>query len=91
MYESSGDVVNPIAHCNPPGSDRGDWVMGGLAGFNHPGREPGRFQEFAFDPRVRGRVVSLELFNRDYWTHSADENLKTAMDKIRATVHAAMA
>jgi 2-keto-myo-inositol isomerase len=35
--------------------------------------------------------LSLELFNRDYWTHSADENLKTAMDKIRATVRAAMA
>lgn len=36
----------------------------GLAGFNHPGREPGRFQEFSYDPRVRDRVVSLELFNR---------------------------
>lgn len=36
----------------------------GLAGFNHPGREPGRFQEFTYDPRVRDRVVSLELFNR---------------------------
>lgn len=36
----------------------------GLAGFNHPGREPGRFQEFTFDPRVRDRVVSLEMFNR---------------------------
>jgi 2-keto-myo-inositol isomerase len=35
--------------------------------------------------------LSLELFNRDYWTHSADENLKTAMEKIRATVRAAMA
>jgi hypothetical protein len=42
-----------------------DGGKGGLAGFNHPGREPGRFQEFAFDPRVRGRVVSLELFNRE--------------------------
>lgn len=36
----------------------------GLAGFNHPGREPGRFQEFTFDPRVRDQVVSLEMFNR---------------------------
>ena len=36
----------------------------GLAGFNHPGREPGRFQEFTYDPRVRDRVVSLEMFNR---------------------------
>lgn len=36
----------------------------GLAGFNHPGREPGRFQEFVYDERVRDRVVSLEMFNR---------------------------
>jgi hypothetical protein len=36
----------------------------GLAGFNHPGREPGRFEEFRHDPRVRDRMVSLELFNR---------------------------
>ena len=42
------------------------------------------------DSGFRG-YLSLELFNRDYWTRSADENLKTAMDKIRATVRAAMA
>jgi len=36
----------------------------GLSGFNHPGREPGRFDEFSFDPRVRDRMVSLEMFNR---------------------------
>jgi hypothetical protein len=41
-----------------------DGGAGGLAGFNHPGREPGRFQEFTYDPRVRGQMVSLELFNR---------------------------
>lgn len=41
-----------------------DGGAGGLAGFNHPGREPGRFQEFCYDPRVRDRVVSLEMFNR---------------------------
>lgn len=41
-----------------------DGGKGGLAGFNHPGREPGRFQEFTYDPRVRARVVSLEMFNR---------------------------
>jgi hypothetical protein len=35
-----------------------------LAGFNHPGREPGRFGGFGFDPALRDRVVSLELFNR---------------------------
>ncbi|MDX1620476.1 MAG: hypothetical protein R3320_05770 [Nitriliruptorales bacterium] len=37
----------------------------GIAGFNHPGREVGRFGYFAYDPAVADRVVSLELFNRD--------------------------
>lgn len=36
----------------------------GLAGFNHPGREPGRFQEFTYDARLRQRFVSMEIFNR---------------------------
>ncbi len=35
-----------------------------LAGFNHPGREPGRFDEFRYDASVAARVVSLEMFNR---------------------------
>ncbi len=41
-----------------------DGGLDGLAGFNHPGREPGRFEEFAADPRLRDRMVSLEMFNR---------------------------
>ena len=36
----------------------------GIAGFNHPGREPFRFQEFRYDARARERMVSLEMFNR---------------------------
>ncbi|WP_109507735.1 CehA/McbA family metallohydrolase [Nocardioides speluncae] len=36
----------------------------GIAGFNHPGREPLRFSGFRYDPRVRDRMVSLEMFNR---------------------------
>jgi len=36
----------------------------GIAGFNHPGREPLRFGEFRYDPRVRRQMVSLEMFNR---------------------------
>ena len=35
-----------------------------IAGFNHPGREPGRFGYFAYDPRLRDRIVSMEMFNR---------------------------
>jgi 2-keto-myo-inositol isomerase len=42
------------------------------------------------DNGFRG-YLSLELFNRDYWARSANENLKTAMEKIRATVRSAMA
>lgn len=57
-------------------------IIGGgsdaICGFNHPGREPGRFSYF--DPRVadlagvRDRVVSLELFNRseDYLFEGTD-------------------
>lgn len=43
-------------------------VMGGgvdgIAGFNHPGREPGRFSYFAFQPDLSERIVSVEVFNR---------------------------
>ena len=42
------------------------------------------------DNGFRG-CLSLELFNVDYWARSADENLKTAMEKIRATVRSALA
>ncbi|MEO6237284.1 MAG: sugar phosphate isomerase/epimerase family protein, partial [Vicinamibacterales bacterium] len=42
------------------------------------------------DNGFRG-CLSLELFNRDYWARSADENLKTAMEKIRGSVRSAMA
>lgn len=42
------------------------------------------------DSGFRG-FLSLELFNRDYWARSADENLSTAMEKIRASVRSAMA
>jgi hypothetical protein len=35
-----------------------------LAGFNHPGREPGRFGSFAPFPQVTRRMVAFEVFNR---------------------------
>jgi len=38
--------------------------LASLAGFNHPGREPGRFSGFAFDHAVAERLVSFEIFNR---------------------------
>jgi sugar phosphate isomerase/epimerase len=42
------------------------------------------------DSGFRG-VLSLELFNRDYWSHSADDNLKAGIEKMRATVQGALA
>jgi 2-keto-myo-inositol isomerase len=59
----------------------------------YPGDGVAPLREILRDLRDNGfrGYLSLELFNRDYWTKSADENLNTAMGKIRATVRAAMA
>jgi hypothetical protein len=38
--------------------------LDGLACFNHPGRETGRFDHFAFFPEVRDQFVALEILNR---------------------------
>jgi hypothetical protein len=43
------------------------WLTGrptGLASFNHPGRETGRFNNFAFAAAARTQFVGLEMFNR---------------------------
>jgi hypothetical protein len=42
------------------------WIRsaGGLAGFNHPGREAGRFNDFAPDATVGDSFVGLEMFHR---------------------------
>jgi 2-keto-myo-inositol isomerase len=42
------------------------------------------------DSGFRG-CLSLELFNREYWTKSAAENLKTGLEKMRAVVTQALA
>ena len=61
-------------------SDPGRPVLGGgndaIAGFNHPGREVGRFGYFAYDARVADRIVSMEIFNRgeDYLFEGVDES-----------------
>ena len=41
------------------------------------------------DNGFRG-YFSLELFNKEYWTKSADENLKTGLEKIRGVVRQAL-
>jgi sugar phosphate isomerase/epimerase len=59
----------------------------------YPGDGVAPFRQILPDLRDSGfrGYLSLELFNRDYWAKSADENLKTAMEKIRATVRSALA
>jgi 2-keto-myo-inositol isomerase len=42
------------------------------------------------DNGFRG-VLSLELFNKDYWAKPADQNAKTGLEKIRAAVKKALA
>ena len=49
----------------PPGGGLLGGGLDGIAGFNHPGREPGRFGQFRYEPRLADQVVSIELFNRD--------------------------
>lgn len=46
----------------------------GVASFNHPGREPGRFSNFAYDPTMSGRISAIEVFNRseDYLFEGTD-------------------
>ena len=61
-------------------ADPGRPVLGGgsdaIAGFNHPGREVGRFGNFAYDDRLRDRMVSMEIFNRgeDYLFEGVNES-----------------
>ena len=59
----------------------------------YPGDGVAPFGQILRDLRDNGfrGCFSLELFNRDYWTKSADENLKTGLEKIRAVVRQALA
>jgi hypothetical protein len=51
-------LADPSAQGLGGGSD-------GIAGFNHPNREPLVFDDFAYDDRVRQRIVSMEIMNRE--------------------------
>jgi 2-keto-myo-inositol isomerase len=59
----------------------------------YPGDGVAPFGQILRDLRDNGfrGCFSLELFNREYWTKSADENLKTGLEKIRAVVRQALA
>ncbi|NEE00551.1 CehA/McbA family metallohydrolase [Phytoactinopolyspora halotolerans] len=58
----------------------------GVAGFNHPGREPRRFSEFALQPKALDQMVSMEIFNRrdDYlfrgWSDGTPSPLVTCLN-----------
>lgn len=94
--------VNTLLHSLPEGqaSMAGfyDWLsadparpglgggLDGIAGFNHPGREGGRFGYFAFDERIADCVVSLELFNRgeDYLFEGTPETASPLVECLDA-------
>ena len=58
----------------------------------YPGDGVAPFQEILRDLRDNGfrGYFSLELFNKEYWAKSADENLKTGLEKIREVVRQAL-
>ncbi len=58
-----------------PGSPGLGGGSDGIFGFNHPGREPSRFEDFAFDADLVDRAVSMELFNKteDYLFELTDK------------------
>jgi sugar phosphate isomerase/epimerase len=59
----------------------------------YPGDGVAPFRQILRDLRDNGfrGCFSLELFNREYWAKSADENLKTGLEKIRSVVRQALA
>ena len=59
----------------------------------YPGDGVAPFREILRDLRDSGfrGYFSLELFNKEYWTKSADDNLKTGLEKIRGVVRQALA
>lgn len=59
----------------------------------YPGDGVAPFPQILRDLRDNGfrGYFSLELFNKEYWATSADVNLKTGLDKIRAVVRQALA
>lgn len=95
-------AVNEILRAVPEGevTMRGlyDWlandpmrpVVGGgldaIAGFNHPGREGGRFGYFAYDAAIAPRVVSIEMFNRgeDYLFEAVPSTISPLVECLDA-------
>jgi hypothetical protein len=65
-----------------------DWIegSGGIGGFNHPGRELLRFNDFAYDAGLRDQMVGLEMFNRgddylfDGWSSGQSSPLNACLN-----------
>ena len=94
-----GPALDPVSKANPTAgatmrpfyewlkSDESTPLIGGgldaIAGFNHPGREPGRFGYFAYDAALRDRIVSMEVFNRseDYLYEGRDDNQPSPLNQ----------
>jgi sugar phosphate isomerase/epimerase len=59
----------------------------------YPGDGVAPFNQILRDLRDNGfrGYFSLELFNKEYWAKSADDNLATGLQKIRAVVRQALA
>jgi 2-keto-myo-inositol isomerase len=59
----------------------------------YPGDGVAPFGQIMRDLRDSGfrGYFSLELFNKDYWQQSADQNAKTGLEKIRAVVKKSLA
>ncbi len=79
-----GDLsMNPFYQWlqRPPGTPVAEGGLDGIAGFNHPGREPGRFSFFAFNAMVEPRLVSMEIFNRreDYLFEGTDTGVPSPL------------
>ena len=65
-----------------------DWINGtdGISGFNHPGRELLRFNDFAYDASMAQQMVGLEMFNRgddylfDGWSDGQSSPLNACLN-----------
>lgn len=62
--ETHGSVPELYDWLTRFGRRNGARAPAGLAGFNHPGREDGRFAGFRYDAAAAEQLVSLEMFNR---------------------------
>ncbi len=85
MAPTSGTTMQPFYEwlkSNPDTPVLGGG-LDGIAGFNHPGRETGRFGYFSFEPDLRDRLVSCEVFNRteDYLFEGTDQGVGSPINE----------